>query len=62
MNSEQETGHSPRNAEWGRLAAQRFHVCQLLDEDRPDLVLWDLEAVLADPEGATPASPMNWPA
>jgi hypothetical protein len=62
MNSAQETGHSPRNMEWQRLAARRFHVCQLLNEDYPDLVLWDLEAVLADPEGATPATPLAWPA
>jgi hypothetical protein len=56
----QEIGRSPRNPEWESLARRRFDVCLVLAEERPDLVLWDLESVLADPEGATPASPLTY--
>jgi predicted RNA-binding protein with RPS1 domain len=55
-----DTDHSPRNPEWESLARRRFNVCQVLAEERPDLVLWDLENILADPEGAAPASPLGW--
>ncbi len=60
MGQDKESGHSPRHREWGSLAQRRFHVCQVLAEDRPDLVLWDLEDVLADPETAEPVSPLAW--
>jgi predicted RNA-binding protein with RPS1 domain len=62
MGTDPESGHSPRHREWASLAQRRFHVCQVLAEERPDLVLWDLEAVLADPERAEPVSPLSWPA
>jgi predicted RNA-binding protein with RPS1 domain len=54
------SGRSPRHPEWETLARRRFDVCLVLAEERPDLVLWDLESVLADPEGAPPASPMTY--
>lgn len=62
MRLDQLSGSSPRHPEWSQLAERRFDVCQVLAEDRPDLVLWDLEDVLADPEGAVPVSPLAWPA
>jgi hypothetical protein len=56
-----EGGGTPRNREWHTLADRRFHVCNVRAEDRPDLVLWDLEDIVDDPENATPITPLVWP-
>ena len=54
-------GQIPRHSEWRRLAERRFDICRVLGQDRPDVVLWDLETIMADPEGATPVTPLEWP-
>ena len=54
-------GRSPRHGEWERLAQRRYDICQVLGQDHPDVVLWNVEDLMTDPEGAAPMTPLEWP-